>query len=308
MSGLYPLNDKQSSVAGSYYFRQYELKRIYKKNFYNGMFLAIGVHAVVFLLLILYAPVLTKPPAVRIVLLPPVNVDYKVMDMRIVGHLSSGMDVSGSGGGNGTIPKNADAAFANATAARSASSKSTINPKASIVPRSLQGPGMNDIVGVARQPVYFDTVSGYSGNSRNGEGSGGGVGSTIGDTIGTGSGLTGKPGFGGGFGNKFVPGNPGNNSAAGTPYAISWNGVARALVSGNRPQFPPGVQNGGVVKIRIVVDPAGNVVSMIPLQKSGSRLEEASMAAIRTWEFSRLSRNYPQVNQSAVATFVFKAE
>jgi outer membrane biosynthesis protein TonB len=37
-------------------------------------------------------------------------------------------------------------------------------------------------------------------------------------------------------------------------------------------------------------------------------LDEAAMSAIRTWRFSRLERNYPQVNQSAVATFVFKAE
>ncbi|MCL5020758.1 MAG: TonB family protein [Bacteroidetes bacterium] len=308
MSGSYPLNDKPSSVAGSYFFRQYELKRIYKKNFYNGMFLAIGVHAVIFLLLILYAPALTKPPSVTVVLLPPVNVNFKIMQVRIVGHESSGMDVSGSGGGNGTIPKNADAAYAVPTISRSAGARSSIDRKASIVPRSLQGPGMNDIVGVARQPVFFDTINGFSGNSAGGSGSGGGVGTTIGDTIGTGSGLTGKPGFGGGFGNRFVPGNPANNSAAGTPYAISWNGVARALVAGNRPEFPPGVQSGGTVKIRIVVDPAGGVVSMIPLQKSGSRFEESAMAAIRTWRFSRLARNYPQVNQSAVATFVFRAE
>lgn len=307
MSGLYPLNEKHSSVAGSYFFRQHELKRIYSRSFYNGMSLAIGVHVVFFLLLILYAPELTKPPAVRVVLLPPVGVHYNVMQIKIVGHMSSGMDVSGSGGGNGTIPRNADAAFATATPAVAANPRSSINPKASMVPRSLQGPGMNDIVGVSRQPAYFDTVSGFSGNSKNGIGSGGGLGSTVGDTIGAGSGLTGKPGFGGGFGNRFIPGNPGNNSA-GTPYAIAWNGVARALVSGNRPQFPAGVQNGGVVKIRIVVDPAGSVVSMIPLQKSGSRLEEAAMTAIRTWQFSRLSRKYPQVKQSAVATFVFKAE
>ncbi len=308
MSGLSPLNDKPSSVAGSYYFRQYEIKRIYKKNFYNGMLLALGVHAVVFVLLIVYGAALSRPPEVRVVLLPPVNVTYKVIDVKIVGRQSSGMDVSGSGGGEGTIPRDADAAFGKASTARSASPKSTMNPKASIVPRSLQGPGMNDIVGVSRKPVYFDSVNGYSGLASTGQGSGGGTGTTIGDTIGAGSGLSDKPGFGGGFGNRFVPGNPANNSDVGTPYAISWNGVSRALLSGNRPQFPAGVQAGGVVKIRIVVDPAGNVVSMIPLEKSDSRLEEAAMSAIRTWQFSKLSRSYPQVNQRAVATFVFKVE
>lgn len=307
MSGSYPLSEKSASVAGSYFFRQYELKRIYKKNFYNGMFMAIGVHAVIFLILILYAPTLSKPPAVKMVLLPPVNVKFKVMEMRMTSGKASGMDVKGAGGGNGTIRENPSAAYAVPTPAR-VSRRATIDKKAAAVPRSLQGPGMNNVVGINRRPVYFDTLSGFSGNSQNGQGSGGGVGTTVGDTIGTGAGLTGTPGFGGGFGNKFVPGNPGNNSASGTPYAISWNGVARALVAGNRPQFPAGAESGGVVKIRIVVDPAGNILSMVPLQKSGARLEEAAMAAIRTWQFSRLARNYPQVNQSAVATFVFKAE
>ena len=308
MSGLYPLNDKPSSVAGSYYFRQYELKRIYKRNFYSGMLLAVGVHVVFFLLLIIYAPALSRPPAVRVVLLPPVNVTYKVMDVRIVGRQSSGMDVSGSGGGKGIIPRNADAAFGEAKIVSSASPRSTMNPQASIVPRSLQGPGMNDIAGISRKPVFYDTANGYSGNTQNRQGSGRGTGATIGDTTGAGSGLTGKPGFGGGFGDRFIPGNPANNSAVGTPYAISWNGVSRALLSGDRPQFPPGVQHGGVVKISIVVDPAGSVVSMVPAEKSDSRLEEAAMVAIRTWQFSRLSRNYPQVNQRAVATFVFKLD
>jgi TonB family protein len=308
MSGLYPLNDRPSSIAGSYYFRQYELKRIYKKNFYGGMLLAVGVHVVFFLLLIIYAPALSKPPAVRVVLLPPVNVTYKVLDVRIVGKQSSGMDVSGSGGGGGTIPRNADAVFGRAKIVSSAGPKNTMNPQASIVPRSLQGPGMNDIVGINRKPVFFDTVKGYSGNTPSGQGSGGGTGTTIGDTTGAGSGLSGKPGFGGGFGDRFVPGNPANNSAVGAPYAISWNGISRALLAGDRPQFPPGVQHGGVVKISIVVDPAGGVVSMVPTEKSDSRLEESAMAAIRTWQFSRLSKNYPQVNQRAVATFVFKLE
>ncbi|MCL5268755.1 MAG: energy transducer TonB [Bacteroidetes bacterium] len=308
MSGLYLHSDKPSSIAGAYYFRQYELKRIYSRNFYRGMFLALAVHAVIVFLLIVYAPIYSKPPEVSDVLLPPVNVHFKVMQVQIVGEQSAGMDVSGSGGGEGTIHQIPGAAYGNVVAVPSANSRTTITPNASIVPRSLQGPGMNDIVGINRSPAYFDTVQGYHGRSQNGIGSGGGTGTTVGSDSGAGSGLTGTPGFGGGFGNKFVPGNPGNNSASGTPYRIVWNGVSRALLSGNRPQFPPGVQNGGTVKIRIVVDPAGEVVSMVPIEKADSRLDEAAMAAIRTWRFSKLSANYPRVNQSAVATFIFKLE
>ena len=308
MSGLYLHNERASSVAGSYYFRQYELKRTYSRSFYRGLTLALAVHAVFILLLILYGPEMKKPPEENIVLLPPVNVHYNVMELRIVGNKSSGMDVSGSGGGEGTIPKNAAAAFANVAVSRAANQRATIDQNASIVPRSLQGPGMNDIAGISRNPVYFDTVRGYSGSSQNGRGSGGGVDSTIGNGSGGGAGLTGKPGFGGGFGDRFVPGNPANNSATGTPYRIEWNGVDRSLLTGDRPQFPAGVRQSGTVKIRITVDPSGNVLSMIPVQKADSRFDEAAMAAIRTWRFSRLSGNYPQLNQSAVATFVFKLE
>lgn len=308
MSGLYLHNDKPSSVAGAYYFRQYELRRIYSRNFYRGLALALILHGLALTLLMIYAPVLNKPKKTQFVLLPPVDVHFKVMQINIAGGVRSGMDFSGSGGGEGTIQQSAGAAFGNVVATRSASQEATINSNASSVPRSLQGPGMNDIVGINRSPAYFDTLQGYHGTTTGGTGSGGGTGTTIGNGSGAGSGLTGKAGFGGGFGNKFVPGNPGNNSANGTPYQIVWNGVSRALLSGNKPQFPNDVQNGGTVKIRIVVDPAGDVLSMVPVEKADSRLDEAAMAAIRTWQFSKLAGNYPQVNQTAVATFIFKLE
>lgn len=308
MSGLYLHNDRPSSVAGAYYFRQYELKRIYSRNFYRGLVLAVVLHGVVFTLLMIYAPMLSKPAKVRNVLLPPVNVHFKVMQIRITGGVTSGMDVSGSGGGEGTVHLRPSAAFGNVAATRSANPQTSISSKASMVPRSLQGPGMNDIVGINRSPAYFDTMQGYHGTSTSGIGSGGGTDSTIGNRSGPGSGLTGKAGFGGGFGDKYVPGNPGNNSASGTPYRIVWNGVSRALLGGDKPQFPSGVQNGGTVKIRIVVDPAGDVLSMVPVEKADSRLDEAAMAAIRTWHFSKLGSNYRQANQTAVATFVFKLE
>lgn len=314
MPGLYRFNEgyslnnnltrKHGSVAGSYYFRQYELKRIYSKSFYSGMAIALAIHAVFVFLLFLFEPIYTKPPDVES-LLPPVSTNYRIIELRIVGMNGSGMDVQGSGGGEGTIKKNAGAAFGNPVPS---STRNTIEPRANIVPRSLQGPGMNDVVGINRNPVYFDTIKGYSGSARNGEGSGGGSGNGIGSKSGNGGGFTDKPGFGGGFGNKFVPGNPANNSAAGSPYQISWNGVARTLVSGDKPGFPAGVQHGGTVKIRITVDPAGNVTAMVPVEKADSRLEEAAMSAMRTWRFSKLGKNYPQVDQQATATFIFKLE
>ncbi len=306
MSGLYQRNDERGSVAGSYYYRQYEIRRIYSRNFYRGLFIALAVHAAFIFLLFLYEPIYKQPPDIE-KLLPPLNTNYELIEVRIAGQNAAGMDVKGSGGGEGTIKENAGAAFGNVNLAP-VSNENTINPNASIVPHSLQGPGMNDIVGTNRNPDYFDTVSGYNGTAQNGEGSGGGKGNGIGNKSGNGAGFTDKPGFGGGFGDKYVPGNPANNSATGTPYQISWNGVSRALVAGDRPQFPDGVQHGGTVKIRITVDPSGNVLAMVPIQKADSRLEEAAMAAIRTWRFSKLARNYSQIEQQATATFVFKLE
>jgi TonB family protein len=306
MSGLYLHSEERGSVAGSFYYRQHEIRRMYARNFYRGMGIALAIHIVFVLLLYLYEPVYKQPPDVE-KLLPPVNTKYEMIEVRIVGQKAAGMDVQGAGGGQGTVNSNAGGAFGNVKIS-SVPNKRTINPSASIVPRSLQGPGMNDIVGVSRSPVYFDTLNGYSGTAEIADGSGGGTGGGIGNRTGPGAGFSDKPGFGGGFGNKYVPGNPANNSATGTPYQISWNGVARTLISGEKPRFPAEVQHGGTVKIRITVDPSGNVLAMVPVEKSDSRLEEAAMAAIRTWKFSRLAKNYPQVEQQATATFVFKLE
>ncbi len=305
MSGLYQHNDERGSVAGALYYRQHELRRIYSRNFYGGFFIALAIHAILIYLLFLFEPIYNRPPEIA-KLLPPLNTNYQMIEVKVVGEQAAGMDVKGSGGGEGTIKENAGAAFGNVKP--SVSNKSTISPKASNVPRSLQGPGMNDIVGINRSSSYVDTVAGYNGTAQNGEGSGGGTGTGIGNKSGNSAGFTDKPGFGGGFGDKYVPGNPANNSATGTPYQISWSGAARALISGDKPQFPDGVQHGGTVKIKITVDPAGHVLAMVPVEKSDSRLEEAAMAAIRSWKFSSLAKNYPQVDQRATATFVFKLE
>ncbi len=306
MSGLYRRNDEHASVAGSYYFRQYELKKTYSRNFYRGMVIALAIHAAFILALFLYEPVYQQPPEVEKIL-PPVNTNYRMIEVRIAGERSAGMDVKGSGGGEGSIRENAAAAFGRVKPVLAAS-KNSITPKASIVPRSLQGPGMNDIVGINRNPAYFDTVKGYSGTAQNAEGSGGGTGNGIGNKSGGGAGFTDTPGFGGGFGDRYVPGNPANNSPTGTPFRIAWGGPARTLITGDRPEFPGGVHHGGTVKIKINVDPSGNVMSMVPVEKADSRLEEAAMTAIRTWRFSKLANNYQQVDQQATATFVFKIE
>ncbi|MGC8595337.1 MAG: energy transducer TonB [Candidatus Kryptoniota bacterium] len=305
MSGLSLLNEQRGSVAGSFYFRQYEIRHLYSRNFFRGLFLSIILHALFIGLLILYAPIYHQPPEVERIIMP-VESNIKIIEIQLTNGKKGGMDYAGSGGGQGTMPGKAGAAFGKPKL--TGNSSSTLTPNASVVPRSLQGPGINDIAGISRPPVYFDSLSGYSGSALSGEGAGGGEGTGIGNRMGNGAGFTGKPGFGGGIGNKFLPGNPLNNSAGGTPYEIAWNGVSRAILRGERPVFPAGVEHGGTVKIKIVVDPDGNVKSMVPVEKADSRLEEAAMAAIRTWKFSKLPSGYAKVDQSAVAKFIFKVD
>jgi TonB family protein len=300
--------EKPVTTAGAFYFRQYEIRKIYSTNFYRAMLAALGLHLIFFSLLVLLEPGSKNSSNETQILLPPVGVHFRVLQIKLLAVKASGMDRSGSGGGNGIIRNNPAAAYGIVQVNRFANRRNTIDTEAIIVPRSIQGPGMNDIIGINRSPVSFDTSSGFHGTTLNGIGSGGGIGTTIGDTTGAGSGLTGKPGFGGGFGNRFVPGNPADNSATGEPYSISWNDVPRVLLSGDRPVFPPGVEYGGEVKIRIVVDPSGNVVSMVPVEVSDSKFEESAMTAIRTWEFSRLPGKYPQVDQRATADFVFRPD
>lgn len=305
MSGSSLKSEQRGSVAGSFYFRQYEIRHLYSRNFFRGLFLSLVLHAIFIALLILYTPIYHQPPDIERILAPG-ETNLRIIDVQVVSQKRGGMDLAGSGGGEGTVSQNAGAMFGRARSSKN--SQSTMTPGASIVPRSLQGPGLNGIAGISRPPVYFDSLKGYSGNSLSGQGAGGGEGTGIGNRMGNGAGFTGKPGFGGGFGNKFFPGNPLNNSAGGAPYEIAWNGMSRSLLSGERPIFPAGVQHGGTVKIKITVDPDGNVKSMVPIEKADSRLEEAAMAAIRTWKFSKLPTGYARVDQSAVAKFIFKVD
>jgi protein TonB len=64
-------------------------------------------------------------------------------------------------------------------------------------------------------------------------------------------------------------------------------------------------QVNAVIRVRIVVAPNGQIIQMIPLIKGNARLEEAVMAALRSWRFNPLPPNAPQENQTGQVTFRF---
>jgi len=89
-------------------------------------------------------------------------------------------------------------------------------------------------------------------------------------------------------------------------YALEWEGdVTRRKVSGDIPEYPPGVNVEAVIRLRATVFPDGSVKSVQPVQRGNPRLEEVAQSAVRYWRFEQLSRGQPQVEQDCYITFHF---
>ncbi len=78
------------------------------------------------------------------------------------------------------------------------------------------------------------------------------------------------------------------------------------------PQFAPlptyNEQVNARVRVRITVDPQGNIVRRIPLIKGDPALDEAVMNALSRWQFNALPEGAPQENQTGIITFTFRLE
>lgn len=89
-------------------------------------------------------------------------------------------------------------------------------------------------------------------------------------------------------------------------YALEWVGnVTRRKISGELPEYPPGVNVDAVIRLRATVFPDGTVKSVHPVQRANPRLEEAALSVVRYWRFEPLSRSQPQVEQDCFITFHF---
>jgi outer membrane biosynthesis protein TonB len=105
-----------------------------------------------------------------------------------------------------------------------------------------------------------------------------------------------------------VSGPPGENPTTGPtgPWQIEWVGAGREVVRSVLPQVPAGVEREIVLRFGFEVTPAGEVSGIRPLQKGEPALEEASLNALRQWQFQPLPAAAPQVAQQAVISFRFR--
>ena len=78
------------------------------------------------------------------------------------------------------------------------------------------------------------------------------------------------------------------------------------------PQFAPlptyNEQVNARIRVRITVDPQGNIIRRIPLIKGDPALDEAVMNALSRWQFNALPEGAPQENQTGTITFTFRLE
>lgn len=96
----------------------------------------------------------------------------------------------------------------------------------------------------------------------------------------------------------------GNNPDRSAPYDLQWEGELN-----RNPMVQPLPSNRtnqeATIRVRIEVDPQGNVVSIRPLIRMNPELEREVMQTLRGWRFSRLPSGVPQEVQVGTITFRF---
>jgi len=89
-------------------------------------------------------------------------------------------------------------------------------------------------------------------------------------------------------------------------YSLQWSsGGNRALLSGDVPSYPPGVNVSAQIKLRVIVLPNGSVKAAAPAQKGETRLENAAIAKVKLWKFEPLLAAQPQLEQVCTISFNF---
>lgn len=111
-----------------------------------------------------------------------------------------------------------------------------------------------------------------------------------------------------GSGTGMAPGTGGLGEGVekGVAFSIQWTrGGTRRKISGELPKYPVGVNVEAQIKILAVVRPDGSVQSTQPAQKGNTTLEDVAMKEVRFWKFEPLRSSQPQLEQSAIVTFLF---
>ena len=88
------------------------------------------------------------------------------------------------------------------------------------------------------------------------------------------------------------------------PFQIE--GLNRTPVRVVRPVYTDKVNV--TIRVRVTVNPKGEIVQQIPLLKGNPRLEQSVLKALQGWRFNPLPPNVPQENQTGTVTFRFRLE
>lgn len=88
------------------------------------------------------------------------------------------------------------------------------------------------------------------------------------------------------------------------PFQIE--GLNRTPVRVVRPVYTDKVNV--TIRVRVTVNPRGEIVQQIPLLKGNPRLEQSVLKALQSWRFNPLPPNVPQENQTGTITFRFRLE
>jgi len=86
-------------------------------------------------------------------------------------------------------------------------------------------------------------------------------------------------------------------------FEIEGEAAERQILTKVLPQYPPGLTQEGVVKIRFTILPNGLIGEAIPILKSDARLEKTTLEAFRQWRFNPLPAGAPQETVEGVITF-----
>ena len=89
-------------------------------------------------------------------------------------------------------------------------------------------------------------------------------------------------------------------------YAYQVEGLNRESVLTSFPRYNDKVNV--TIRMRITVNPRGEIIQSIPLIKGNPRLEQSVMVALRNWRFNPLPPNVPQENQTGTIIFQFGLE
>ncbi len=89
-------------------------------------------------------------------------------------------------------------------------------------------------------------------------------------------------------------------------YAVEGPLRFRAILASPAPEYPPGVQTEGKVRVHVRVAPSGEVIAAYAVERGHASLDSAAVASLHQWRFAPLPTDAEQVAQEGDVTFVFR--